>query len=173
VATGDRWGTNWTRIELGTACLNLGEYEQARDTFLEALGLIEESGDREKAYVIRCLGMVDLCQGKLDRALQYGRVSLREAEKISDRNILASGLGVCAGIAAKQGQPSRAARLSGAAAALYATQKRKAWEDSSLDTLLPGWREGPDAAAITAAFEAGQALNVEQAMAFALSENAA
>jgi predicted ATPase/DNA-binding CsgD family transcriptional regulator len=172
-ATGDRWGHISTQIELGTACLNLGEYAQARDTFLEALALIEESGDREKAYVLRWLGMVDFRQGQLERALDYCRDSLQEAARMPDHNTLASGLGVCAGIAAKAGQPVRAARLSGAAAALYATQKRKAWEDSSLDTLLPGWRAGPDAAAITAAFEAGLEMNVEQAMAFALSESAA
>jgi hypothetical protein len=38
--------------------------------------------------------------------------------------------------------------------------------------LLPGWREGPDAAAISAAFEAGQAMTGDEAMAYALGDAA-
>jgi predicted ATPase/DNA-binding CsgD family transcriptional regulator len=163
-------GPYWT---LGVACLKLGEYEPARGHLLTALRLAEEFEALIQADVLRWLATVDWRQGQLERALDYARASLREAEKIGDRNMIASDLGVCAGIAAEQGQAARAARLSGASAALYARQKRLPWEDSSVDTLLPGWREGPDAAVITAAFEVGQALNVEQAMAFAFSESAA
>ena len=64
----------------------------------------------------------------------------------------------------------RAARLSGAAKALYARQRRNAWEDSSLETLLPGWQAGPDQAAIARAFAAGQAMDTEEAVAVALGE---
>jgi hypothetical protein len=73
-----------------------------------------------------------------------------------------------AGIRAGQGQPMQAARLSGAAQALYAKQRRKPWENSTLDMLLPGWREGPDHEPIQAAYKAGQAMTSEQAVAYAL-----
>ena len=168
--SGDRWGSIWPLEHLGTACLNLGEYEQAREHFLQALSLREQSGDWTKAYHIRCLGMVDYRQGNLDRALGYCQEGLREAAKWPDYNIIASCLGISAGIAAKLGQPARAAQLSGAAQALYAKQHRNAWEDSSLDTLLPGWREGPDQAAILNAFEAGKAMQPEQMVAYALGD---
>ena len=75
-----------------------------------------------------------------------------------------------AGLAAQAGQPARAARQSGAAQALWTRQKRKPWEDSSLETILPDWRDGPDAAALTAAFEAGLAMSGDEAMAYALSD---
>jgi hypothetical protein len=39
--------------------------------------------------------------------------------------------------------------------------------------LFPGWREGPDAAALQAAFEAGQAMSFEEAAAFTLDESLA
>jgi hypothetical protein len=39
---------------------------------------------------------------------------------------------------------------------MYAKQRRKPWEDSSLDTLLPGWRVNPDQPALASAFEAGK-----------------
>jgi predicted ATPase/DNA-binding CsgD family transcriptional regulator len=171
-AGGDRWQNVRPLLEVGQACFYLEEFDQARDHFLAALSLIEEIGDGRKAYALRWLGAVDWQTGQLERALQYCQESLKEAEKIPDRNIIASCLGVCAGIAAKAGQAARAARLSGAAKALYAKQGRKPWEDSSLDTLCPGWAEWPDAAALTAAFETGQAMSADQAMAYALSDEA-
>jgi non-specific serine/threonine protein kinase len=168
--SGEPWSGIRPLILLGDACQNLGEYQQARDTFLEALALIEESGDREKAYVLRWLGLVDLKQGRLERALDYCRASLREAERYGDPNIMASCLGVCPGIAAKAGHRERAARLSGAAKALYARQRRNAWEDSSLATLLPGWQAAPDQAALAQAFAAGEAMDMHKAVALALGE---
>jgi predicted ATPase/DNA-binding CsgD family transcriptional regulator len=170
--SGDRWSSLRPQISLGTACEDLGEYEQARSHFLKALSLITESGNWHKSDVIRRLGMVDFWLGNLDRALEYCQESLREAAGMPDNNIVASCLGVCAGIAAKRGQPARSARLSGAAEALYAKQGREAWEDSSLDTLLPSWRERPDQAAILNAFKAGQSMNAEQMVAYALGDAA-
>ena len=64
----------------------------------------------------------------------------------------------------------RAARLAGAAQALYAKYGRKLLEDSSLDTLLPGWLDRPDRGVISTAFDAGKSLNAEQAAAYALSD---
>jgi predicted ATPase/DNA-binding CsgD family transcriptional regulator len=170
---GDPWNRVRPQTALGNACLNLGEYEQAREHFLEALSLNVESGgpQQEKAEVIRCQGIVEFRQGSLDRALGHCQESLREAAGFPEYNIIASCLGLCAGIAAKQGQPSRAATLSGASAALWKKQGRKPREDSSLDTLLQGWRDGPDEPAISQAFKAGQALNVDQATAYALSDD--
>jgi tetratricopeptide (TPR) repeat protein len=113
--TRDRWRDTNLEFALGTACLNLGEYDQARDIFLGALALMEASGEWGKPYVVLSLGLVELGQGHLDQALRYGRESLQEAVAVPDFNVVASGLGVCARIAAQQGQAVRAARLSGAA----------------------------------------------------------
>jgi predicted ATPase/DNA-binding CsgD family transcriptional regulator len=169
-ATGDHWTGLRPRIVFGLACLQLREFEQARKHFWIARTLAADSMHWKLSDVMRLLGIVALRQGYLDEALEYCRESMQDALKWPMYIIVASCLGLCAAIAAKQGQAARAATLSGAAHALYAKQHRSAWEDSSLDTLLPGWREGPDAAGISQAFEAGQALNVEQAMAYALSE---
>jgi predicted ATPase/DNA-binding CsgD family transcriptional regulator len=172
-SSGDRWQNLLPQFTVGVACLHLGEFDEARDHFLAALDLIEEIGDFHKSDALRYLGTVDWRAGQLERALQYCRESLREAEKIPDRNIMASCLGVCAGIAAKAGQPERAARLSGASKALYARQGRKPWENSSLDTILPDWRNGPQAAMINSAFEAGLAMGADEAIAYALGDDEA
>ena len=110
--------------------------------------------------------------GQWEQARQSIRQGLPLALGILDYNHIASDLGLTAIILAQQGQPFRAARLSGASQALWARQKRKPWEDSSLDTILPGWRERPDALAITEEFEAGLALSGDEAVAYVLSDEA-
>jgi len=174
--SGGHWEISDPPIVMGTACLNLGEYDQAREQYLEALHKAGElggiGGATRQAHALRWLGITELRQSNLDRALEYCQQGLQLAKKISDNNILASCLALCAGIAAKRAQLQRAARLSGAAKALYTKQKRPSWEDSSLDTILPGWRAGPDAAPVSAAFEAGLAMTAEQVMAYALTDAA-
>ena len=154
--------------EMGIACLHLGEYREARERFLVALILNREIQGWEVAYNLRWLAAVDIGEGNLEQALEYGQESMREADKIPDRNIIASNLGLLAAISAKQGQSIRAACLAGASAAMWARQKRKPWEDSSLDTLLSGWRDGPEHELILHAFEVGQAMSADEAVAYAL-----
>ena len=169
--SGDRWSNIGPLFTIGMASLQLGEYDQARDDFLVVLDLIEEFGDWRKSAALRWLAMVDWQEGYLERAGSYCRESLREAVLIPEYNVIAGCLGVSAGIAAKAGQPLRAATLSGASAALWKKQGRIPWEDSTLDTLLPGWQAGPEAAALTQAYDAGQALSADEAMAYALGED--
>ncbi len=106
----------------------------------------------------------------MDRALDYCQEGLRLAVEIPDYNNIATCLGLSACILAKRGDHARAAKLSGAARVLYEKQGRKPMEDSSLDTILPGWRERPEQEAILKAYEEGRAMTVDQAIAYALEE---
>ncbi|MGE5222450.1 MAG: AfsR/SARP family transcriptional regulator [Omnitrophica WOR_2 bacterium] len=160
----------WELIFLGEAHVNLGEYDQARARYLEALQLADEIVDNRKPLVLRNLGMVDFLQGNLVRALEYCREGLRLAAEIPDNNVIATCLGLSACILAKQGRRSQSAGLSGAARDVYERQGRKPSEDSTLDTLLPGWRESTDSDAIMKAYEAGRTMTVEQAISLALSD---
>jgi predicted ATPase len=157
---------------MGIACLRLREYPEAREHLLVALDLNREYISWAVANNLRLLAAVDLGEGNLERAMDYCRESITEAELTPDRNLTASNLGLLAAICARQGQATRAARLAGAAAAMWARQKRKPWEDSSLDTILLGWRDGPGAATIQQAFEAGQGLRTDEAVALALGQEA-
>jgi predicted ATPase/DNA-binding CsgD family transcriptional regulator len=152
----------------GIASLGMGAFPAAREHFLVALDLNRKHQAWEIAYNLRWLGAVDLAEGNLARALAYCHESLVEADLIPDRNIIASNFGLLAAISARLGQTERSATFSGAAQALYARQRRKPWEDSSLDTLFPGWQSQPDHAALSAAFEAGQTMTSEEALAYAL-----
>ncbi len=166
-----------TSVYLASACLHLGEYDEARQHLHAAVQLSDEVGGDQglnrKTFVLRWLGLAELWAGNLEAALAYCQASIRLANEVPDYNIIASCLGLCAGVAAKQGQAAQAARLAGASHAMYARQHRKPWEDSALETLLPGWRAGPDAAALEAAYAVGQALPADTAIAEALEMSAA
>ena len=77
---------------------------------------------------------------------------------------------IYAAICVKYQQPSRAAGLSGASCGMLARHGRGPWSHYGLASILPGWRDGPDPAAIQQAFDEGQAMSSEQAVAFALQE---
>jgi tetratricopeptide (TPR) repeat protein len=164
-------------LEMGHTSLDLKEYDAAHQQFLRArtfaLAYAAGSPASGVAYVNRCLGLVALGKGELEQALHYSHESLKEAQRGPFHGFIASSVGLAACVAARLGHPLRAARLSGAAASLYARTGRSAWEDSTLDTLLPGWRQGPDEAAVRQAYVAGQALSMEEAVAYALNEAAA
>src|SRR5205085_2690781 len=140
---------------------SLGQYALAREDLLQALSLLSRpnyyQANRE-AYITRWLAEVDLLLGDLTLARSEGVASLKLADRIPDYNIVASNLALAAALAAKHAQPIRAATLAGASQAMWARQKRKPWEDSSLDTLLPGWREGPEYSALNEAIIAGKAM---------------
>jgi predicted ATPase/DNA-binding CsgD family transcriptional regulator len=154
----------WGHYRMGEACARLGEYPAARECFLA----LKDSGFN--MLCLLWLARVDAYSGELARGQNYCRELIVEAEADQNGNMLATGFGTLAIIFAKQSRALQTAHLSGAAAAMYARQKRPPWEDSSLDTLLPGWREGPDAAAIQQAYDAGQAMTSGEAVAYALAD---
>jgi tetratricopeptide (TPR) repeat protein len=162
-------------LEIGHACLELGELDQAREAFLKARQWsldAARTGDNDSlAHVSRCLGIVELKQGHLDLAFDYCQTSLREAYAGHFQEFLASSLGLAAALWAKRGQPVRAAGLSGASTSLYRSTGRTPWEDSSLDTLLPGWRLWSNQTLLSRAFDAGSTMSVEQMFAYALGDN--
>jgi tetratricopeptide (TPR) repeat protein len=176
-AGGDKHGCIRPHMTWGMACIELGDYDQAHIQFQHALELsglhTGDMQDNNESYARLWHACTDLRQGQLVQALDYCLASVRQANNIPDYNIIASALGVAALIWAKQDQAQRAATLAGASHAMYARQSRKPWEDTSLNTLLPGWREKLEQAAIQQAYEAGKAMNSEEAVVYALSDTSA
>jgi tetratricopeptide (TPR) repeat protein len=164
-----RFGQRWAYIPLAQTCFDLGEYAAARQHILEAAGRDSDNRDfiSGTAYTHRWLAYIDLQLGELEQAQQYCQSSLQQALKMPDYNVVASCFGLLAGLAARHGQATRAAQLSGAAQTLYVRQGRNPWEASSLDTLLPGWQAGPEQTALAQAYAAGQTMSVEAAVTLA------
>jgi hypothetical protein len=161
------------------------------------LSLSQPFEDWPKSYTLLRLAELDVREGNLERALAYGLESIRQVDMFPHPVQIARNLGLLATISAQQGQPVRVARLAGAAAAVVAGLKLKPWEHMaigkrqldggiiavaglklkpwehiSLDTLLSGWRDGPDRDAIQASYDAGQAMSSDEAVAFALKDQA-
>jgi non-specific serine/threonine protein kinase len=164
-------------ISLGEVSLQMAEYDQARAFFLQALRQADQmNGEYALSYKAlgkRWLAAAALSQGELEQALEYCRESLSLAQSVPDYNTIASALAISASVLSKIGQPGHAAMLCGAALALYAQQGRKPKEDLRLDVVLNGWRERPDQVDVRRAFEAGQAMSHDEAVALVLSDRTA
>jgi len=155
----------------GLAACYLGHYSRAAELLGESLALLREIGDAVAvARALHGLGMVARQQGDLDSSRSYLEEALSIAHGQGARLEIASSLDDLAGIAYLGGQPLRAARLLGAAGALY----------EAAGTQLPaGVRAGRDrdAAAVRTALgnglfaaeqTAGRLMSLEAVMALAL-----
>jgi hypothetical protein len=171
-ASGTPWFAAFGHDAMADACANLGEYREAREHLLAALSLSQPFEDWPKSYTLLRLAELDVREGNLERALAYGLEGIRQVDMFPHPVQIASNLGLLATISAQQGQPVRAARLAGAAAAVVAGLKLKPWQHISLDTLMSGWRDGPDRDAIQASYDAGQAMSSDEAVAYALKDQA-
>jgi predicted ATPase len=151
---------------------NLPEARKHADLMLD---LHREMGDllsvtghqSEMAHVARQLG-------NFEEALGLYRETLQEWQEIGHRGAVAHQLECFAFIAKSQEQGERAVKLMGAAEALRAASNspRTPQEAIEYDKELAGLRAGMDEKAFNLLWEEGQSMNMEQAVDFALGENA-
>ena len=138
------------------------------------LDLHKEMGDQlgitghqsEMAHIWRQLG-------NFEEALSLYRETIQEWQKIGHRGAVAHQLECLAFIAKALEQGERAVKLMSAAEALRATScsLRTPKESIEYDRELAGLRAGMDEKAFQLLWEEGQAMNMEQAIAFAVREN--
>lgn len=119
---GDRWAIANSLNNLGLVLRDLGEVSEARALLEQALAISREIGDRwSVANTLSSLGDVALTQDDLAAARAFLAESLTISRELNDRTGLAFLLEYFGVLAAKHGQPERAFRLVGAAAALRET----------------------------------------------------
>jgi DNA-binding CsgD family transcriptional regulator len=116
------------------------------------------------------LGLVALSRGEAVQAAAYLMESLVSNRELGRKRGLVDDLAGCASVACLQGQPSRAARLFGAAAALSERLGTVLELTKRLihDRDVAATRTTLGAAAFDAAYAAGHALPLDQALAEAL-----
>jgi tetratricopeptide (TPR) repeat protein len=172
-ASGSRWFAGFGHTNIGVACVRLGQYPQAREHFLAASDRIREYTGSTPDYLSFWLAVVDVHLGNLTRALETSRASILQALERPNYNLIAVNLELRAVICAKQGQASQAARLAGASAEMNSRHNLKRGKGGNIapDT-LPGWREVLDRAVMDEAYEAGQAMSTDEAVAMALADDA-
>ena len=158
-------------IELGVIARDTGDYEGARELIERGLLVLEPNDDRRGVGIaLAHLADVAVAQGDFSTAYRHLCRSLQINQEIAEPPGIAFVLVRFAQLAAASGQPTRALRLSGAAAALReqaetvlapAVQRR-------LDERLQAARRalGPRA---EEAFSDGRTLSLEAAIAEALA----
>jgi non-specific serine/threonine protein kinase len=148
--------------------------DQARaETYCaEALTVFREH-DHSVGVATALQGLAHLASLRRDdhRAVALTREALSLRWEFDDRRLIAPCLESLAGVAGRSGQPAQAARLFGAADALRAAlgtpvvPLQRAGHEREIEAV----REALGAAAFATAWEAGQALPLEQAVALALT----
>jgi non-specific serine/threonine protein kinase len=156
---------------LGEVALRQGDYARAARLVQESLELRRQLGNQWGVGVsLGTLGWVVLRQGDRRQAATHLSASLTLRQEIGDQGGCAWCLERLGEIAQADGQTGKAARLFGAAAGL-----RRAIgsvidpaDREEYDRRLATLREALGEAQFAAAWEAGRALNLEQAVAYAL-----
>jgi tetratricopeptide (TPR) repeat protein len=172
----DKWGIAFTLTNLGNVSAMQGDYEKARALHGESLRRFREMGDRRgSAYALNNQAIMMYRQGNYAAAWENHAESLKIRRELADRRGIAFSLEGIAILAAARQRVERAARLFGAAQALrkaiglpLAPVDRADYEHG-----LALARAGLSAEAFVSAWTEGSALEIEEAVAYALEESLA
>jgi tetratricopeptide (TPR) repeat protein len=163
----------WTLNHLGHAAQLRGNYQRAAELHQESLAIFRTVGDRNYGllWVYHGLGETALGLGRLDEAARWLAQGLALSQSLGDQASIAWCLAGLGSAAALDEQPERAARLWGAAERLRqaigcrpAPAARATYEQALALARAQLGEEG-----FAAAWAAGQALTLEQAIAEALA----
>ena len=172
---GDKNGIAHTLLNLGVMTQEQGDWGAARVLYQEALTISRPLGDqRSTANALSNLGDVAFRQGDYAGAQTLMEESLTIRRQLEDQGGIADSLDSMAIVAQGQHQPLRAALLEGAASVLRESIKipRPPMEQAEVDKTIVAVREALGEATFAAAWDAGRAMSWEQAVAFALGEDA-
>jgi tetratricopeptide (TPR) repeat protein len=149
-----------------------GNYLTARDILQESVAIRRALGDKWGiANSLSSLTNLIIHQGEYEGVGAMLEESLLINQELGDRTAIAYCLEDFAGLAAGTGHPERALRLAGAAAALREDigGPLPAGEQAALDRILRPARASLDEDGRAVAWESGQAMRMEEAIAEALS----
>jgi len=174
-------GSNWYRLwrgwtlnHLGHAAQLRGEYQRAAELHQESLAIFRSLGDQNFGlpWAYHSLGETALGLGRLDEAARYLAQGLALSQTLSDQASIAWCLAGLGTMAALDEEPERAARLWGAA-----EQLRQAIGCRSAPAACATYERAVATAraqlgeeAFEAAWAAGRALTLEQAIAEAVGD---
>jgi predicted ATPase len=173
---GDTQGIARALGNLGTVAHDQGDYGRARALYEESLALFRELGAKESiALTLICLGNVAHDHGDDGRAASRHEEAVALCRALGSKWLAAYGLEGLATVAGAAGQGERSARLFGAAAATRRLigAPLPPRERPHYERLVAAARAHLDAAAFAAAWAAGEALSLEQAIAYALEQSTA
>lgn len=170
---GEKYGVEGPLGNLGNLALYRGDYERARLLYEESLELAREVGDKQGvALALGNLGAVAIHQQDYRRAMNLQAEGLALAQELGDMEGVAYGLEMMATAADAQGQVRRAARLWGTAEVLRESigAPLPANERADHNRQVTAARSQLEEAAWLEAWAKGQAMTLEEAIAYALEK---
>jgi predicted ATPase/transcriptional regulator with XRE-family HTH domain len=169
--SGDRWATRLVLDSLGNMAYLQGDYQRAAAWYEESLALWRELGNRRgSADALDSLAQVALVQGDIGRATALLQESIVLCRDLDYRSGLAWNLQHLGTAAGMFGRAERAAQLWGAAEGLYeaAGKTMRIIDQGIYERTVGTIRLQLGEAAFTAAWAAGHAMSLEQAIVYAV-----
>ncbi len=174
--SGDDWGTTMAQLSAAMIAKFRGDYSRARKQFASLEPLFRDLGDQHRINMVRSeLAHIERYEGHYARAEAVYRQTIKEWQRIGHRAAVAHQLECLATLAMQAQNPERAARLLGAAEVL----REKVGigmtipEQAEYERTVGELRSGMDPAAFAAAWAAGRALNMDEAVRDALAADPA
>jgi predicted ATPase/class 3 adenylate cyclase len=170
---GDPWAIARALNSLGQTAYVQADYDQAEALFEECLALMRQAGSvSHSAVTLLYLGHVARERGEPARALALSQEGLALSQGLGDKLRMVRGLEGLATAAAALGQAERAVRLLGAAASVRDVlgSARHPMDRSAVERAEGALRAALGDAAYAAAWNAGRALSLEEAVYEALGE---
>ncbi len=170
---GDQLWYGHTLLDLGYAARLQGDNARAAACYAESLALFQDLGNMWGIAAVQlALGYLAQAQGDAPQAEAYFAESLARYRELGHREGVSVCLAGSAGVAGSLGQTVRAARLFGAAEGLRAVIGAigQPIERAAYDASVASVRVQLDSETFAAAWAAGRAMTLEQAIADVLDE---
>jgi predicted ATPase/class 3 adenylate cyclase len=170
----DRWLVSLCLYNLGTLMLLREDHERAAALYEEALALSRKANDEWfTALCLSALARLALYRGDSDRAVALLEESLSRHHAVGSRWMIAVCLDGLAGVSLARGEPERAARLLGAEDTLWEAAGSSVWLTirGDHDRCMAAARAELGESAFSTAWAEGRAMNVEQAIGYALDRS--
>jgi predicted ATPase/class 3 adenylate cyclase/DNA-binding XRE family transcriptional regulator len=166
-SVGDRWNSTWPLHNLSWLALVQGDDGRVRAQLEEHVGWCRDKQSPALAFVLHQLGALVSAQGDATRGTALLREALTLHQQLGREDLMMGGLDGSAWLVAGLNQPARAARLLGVTESVDGVA---AWRFAH-EQLVATVRAQLDEATFARAREAGQAMTLEQAIAYALEES--
>jgi tetratricopeptide (TPR) repeat protein len=151
-----------------------GDYDRAGKAYEECLNLCRQSGDGlREAYQLANLGLVAQHRGDYKIAESCLKEALSLSKELNVKYPLALHIAGLSGPASALGDPERAAQLLGASDGLLKDMglRQQPSDQPEVDRFEAAVRTQLSKEAFTAAWEKGQAMSLDEAVAYALDED--
>jgi tetratricopeptide (TPR) repeat protein len=163
-------GTVSALNRLGDLARCQGDYEKAGDLYTESMNLYREMGDLDEIpSMLHNLGYIARHRSEYTQAMALFREGLAIQQKMENQAGIAECLLGIAGVLSAQGQMEKGARLLGAAEGLRQSVGASLWPANQVeyDSILASLRASIDKTTLDAAWAAGRAMPIEQAISLA------